>query len=96
MCKTGWQPNQVSQGGNMGQTRYLYLTNGAENARWFANEKGCDFVLVVRDVPASFLRVDPEDGMADSVEEELGHPRLPGNVVLTRPLGPEHFSLYHG
>lgn len=92
LLRDGWQPNSGSVGGNMGQARYLYLTNEPENARWFAQEKGCEVVLAVTNIPLAYLRVDPEDGVADTVEDELNHPLgLPGNVVLTRPLGPEHF-----
>jgi hypothetical protein len=97
LTKTGWEPNSGQQGGNMGQTRYLYLTSGPEDAMWFAEEKGCSTVLVVRDVPADALIVDPEDGTYDTVEDELNSPHgLPGKVALTRALGPEHFSVYEG
>ena len=95
LCQTGWTPGSGPQGGNMGQTRYLYLSSGAEDALWFAEEKGCSTVLVVRDVPAEYLIVDPEDGIGDTVEDELNSPHgLPGKVALTRALGPEHFSVY--
>jgi hypothetical protein len=94
LLRDGWAPNSGKVGGNMGQARYLYLTNIRENALWFAEEKGCDFVVEVVDVPLSHLRVDPEDGSADSVSEELNSPHgLPGSVVLIRTLGPEHFRI---
>lgn len=94
LTKTGWEPNKVQAGSNMGQTRYLYLSSHPDDARWFANEKGCDVVLVVKDIPASFLRVDPEDGIADTVDDELNNKLgLPGKVVLTKPLAASHFYL---
>lgn len=97
LCQTGWEPNNTTQGGNMGQTQYLYLTNHPDNARWFAQEKGCDIVLVVRDVPSNYLRVDPEDGSTDTVEDELSFSMgIPGSVVLTQPLPADHFEVWTG
>lgn len=97
LTRTGWSPASGQSGGNGGQARYLYLTSSPEDATWFAEEKGCDIVLVVSDVPASFLIVDPEDGMTDSVEDELNSPHgIPGKVALTRPLAAEHFSVWQG
>ena len=94
LIANGWTPNTWGQGGNMGQARYLYLTNGRENALWFAQEKGEDCVLEVTGVPLSFLNVDPEDGFGDTVEEELTSEHgLPGNVVLTKPLPASHFRI---
>ena len=93
IVREGWTPNSGALGGNAGQTRYLYLSNVPENALWFAQEKGCDIVITVTNVPTSYLRVDPEDGIADTVEDELNNPNgLPGSVVLFRSLGPEHFK----
>ena len=90
----GWAPNSGSIGGNCGQRRYLYLTNGAENALWFAEQKGGDVVLEVR-VPADTLRIDPEDGIKDTVEEELNLSHgLPGNVVLTKRLDASAFARF--
>jgi hypothetical protein len=93
LLKSGFVPGQVSAGGNQGQSRYLYLTNEPENARWFAEEKGCDVVLIVQDIPANLLRVDPEDGIGATVEEELSNQHgLPGSVVLKGTLPASHFS----
>jgi len=90
----GWKPGSAPQGANMGQVRYLYLTTEYEDALWFAEQKGCDTVLEVRDVPPDCLAVDPEDGSGATVEEEVSSPYgLPGKLVLTKPLGPRHFSL---
>lgn len=109
LCKNGWAPNQVPVGGNMGQSKFLYLSTGWEDAQWFAQEKGCDTVLEVRDIPLTFLAVDPEDGSSDTLEEELNLPKttgLPGKVVLTHSLPANHFHvmrsktaaapMYHG
>lgn len=90
----GWAPRSGSMGGQCGNPRYLYLTNVWENALWYAEEKGCDTVLQI-EVPASSLIVDPEDGIADTVEDELNSKNgLPGNVCLTRPLPASSFSLF--
>jgi GNAT superfamily N-acetyltransferase len=94
LCKNGWAPRQSSMGGNMGQPRYLYLSTGKEDALWFAEEKGCSTLVEVKDVPLSYLKVDPEDGTSDTLEEELHSTTgLPGKVVLTRPLPAEHFHV---
>src|SRR5208283_5167375 len=98
IMENGWQPNQVSSGGNAGQPQYLYLTNFPENAQWFANEKGCDTILEVRNIPMSYLQVDPEDGTEDTVERELNFSEkaFPGTVVLTKPLPANHFKVFRG
>lgn len=93
LCAYGWEPRTGPGGANQGQARYLYLTSGIEDAEWFANEKGCSTVLSVT-VPISDLRVDPEDGVGDTVEDELNNTHgLPGKVVLVRPVGPEAFKV---
>lgn len=95
LCKTGWTPNSGHVGGNRGQSRFLYLSSMPEDALWIAQQKGCDIVLVVHDVPEDSLIVDPEDGIADTVYDELHNEHgLPGKVALFKSLGPEHFSLY--
>jgi hypothetical protein len=93
LIQNGWAPNSGSQGSNMGQSRYLYCSTHPDDALWFAQEKGCDAVIKLVNVPLSSLRVDPEDGTADTLSDELNLPHgLPGKVVLTKPLGPEHFT----
>ena len=93
LMRDGWNPGSEPIGGNMGQSRYLYLTNGRENALWYAEQKGCSTVLKVT-VLASFLLVDPEDGTSDSVEEELNWDYdLPGKVVCFRPLPASQISI---
>lgn len=93
LCANGWAPNSGVAGGNQGQARYLYLTTGIEDAEWFANEKGCTTVLAVT-VPVASLIVDPEDGVGDTLEDEINNSHgLPGKVALTRPVGPEAFKV---
>jgi hypothetical protein len=92
LLATGWSPSSGQQGGNMGQSRYLYCSTQYDDALWFAQEKGCDTVLTLVDIPVSSLRVDPEDGTADTLQDELNLPHeLPGKVVVTKPIGPENF-----
>jgi GNAT superfamily N-acetyltransferase/2'-5' RNA ligase len=95
LINNGWRPNQVPQGGNIGQTKYLYLSTGYNDALWFAEEKGCNVVLEVT-CPMDSLKVDPEDGFAETVEDELSTEErigTPGKLVLTKPLGAEHFTV---
>lgn len=93
LLKTGFTPNTVSSGGNMGQSKYLYVTNDIENARWFANEKGCNDILQIENIPIEYISVDPEDGTEKTVEDELNKKfGLPAYLVITKKLGPEHFK----
>lgn len=93
LCDKGWAPGSGSPGANQGQSRYLYLTTGIEDAEWFANEKGCSTVLSVT-VPLASLIVDPEDGVGDTVAAEINSPHgLPGKLALTRAVGPEAFRI---
>lgn len=96
LLANGWQPNVWKKGGNMGQTRYLYLTIEPEDARWFANEKGEDTVLRVKNVPFENLIVDPEDGIGDDIYDELDGARrlgLPAKFALKTPLPKNHFEV---
>lgn len=94
LADNGWQPNMVPAGANQGQPRYLYLTTHYEDALWFAEQKGCDTVVRLDDVPIDILAVDPEDGIGDTVLEEVSSPHgLPGKLVLTRPLASSHFTV---
>lgn len=94
LLANGWSPKTVGPGSNMGQSQYLYLTTDPDDALWFAQEKGCSTVLKVDNVPVTLLKVDPEDGISDTVYDEL-HLRtgLPGKVVAFKSLGKEHFSI---
>jgi hypothetical protein len=94
LVRNGWIPRSGSHGSNMGQTRYLYLTTGREDALWFAEQKGCDTVVEVHNVPLDHLIVDPEDGGADSLHDEMNSIHgLPGKVALIKPLPAIHFHL---
>lgn len=94
LIQNGWQPNSGNRGGNMGQTRYLYLTSGTEDALWFAQEKGCNTIVEVSNIPESYLIVDPEDGVADNVHDEINNQfNLPGKVALTKSLDKSHFRI---
>lgn len=77
----------------MGNLKYLYLTNNPSNALWFAQEKGCNTILELK-VLKSQLRVDPEDGIGDTVDEELE--RKVGNVVSYKEIPSSSFSIYDG
>lgn len=94
LLRDRWQPGSGASTGNRGNSRYLYLTNGAENAAAYAGQIGGDVVLKVKNVPKSILKVDPEDGVYDTVAEELNSSTgLPGNVVAFRPIDPEAFEV---
>ena len=95
----GWQPRAGSQGGNMGNPAYLYLTSGWEDAQWFANEKGESAIVQLRDVPLAFLRPDPEDEagftMAELLERIAEEPDgMPSKFILTKPLPASHFVFF--
>lgn len=95
LMQNGWQPNSFASGSQCGQSRYLYLTTQPEDALWFANEKGAETVLEIKDVPYSMLKVDPEDGTGDTIEEEVGSPYgMPGKVVLTKAIDASAFELF--
>lgn len=95
LVKNGWQPNNHIKGSQQGQTRFLYVTNMIENAKWYANEKGCDSIVKIL-VPLSSLMVDTEDGIGDSVEEELSLSKLnktPANMVIYKPIDSKFFEI---
>lgn len=95
LVQNGWQPNRFATGSQCGQSRYLYLTTHPDDALWFANEKGSDTVLELKDIPYSMLKVDPEDGIGETIEEEIGSPHgLPGKLVLTQTVEASFFELY--
>ena len=94
MIREGWWPHSHPSGGQCGNPAWLCLTNDPENALWYAQEKGCNTVVEVQ-VPKSFLRVDPHDGVEDTVDAELNNTlNLPGCVVCTKPLQPESFHIH--
>jgi hypothetical protein len=96
LVENGWQPFSGMQGANMGYQGYLYLTDDPDDARWFAEQKGCKTVVVVRDVPIEYLIVDPDDAVTENVQEEYELSRtykLPLKLALIKALPAEHFSV---
>lgn len=96
LIQSGWKPNSGFQGGNVGQTKYLYVTNFLENAEWFANEKGCSTVIEIKNVPLSYFDVDPEDGIGKNVADELNKSKknnIPAYLVIKKPLNSTHFKI---
>lgn len=71
MVQRGWKPNSGFQGGNMGNPKYLYLTNVIENAKWFAEEQYEKPTVIKIKIPIKNLIVDPEDGIGENVQDEL-------------------------
>lgn len=96
LIENGWQPNKVSSGGNQGNPKYLYLTTGYDDAMWFANEKGCDTVVILNNVPLEYLIPDPEDAIGDTAEHELemaNKLNFPAKFALTVSLPAEYFEI---
>lgn len=101
LTENGWKPNLVGSGSNQGNPNYLYLTTEIEDARWFAEEKGCDTVLEIQNIPIEYLRFDPEDECADLFDYSIsnaisklknGYP-FPIKFALTKELSKEHFNI---
>ena len=95
LLKNGWHPNKVSRGANQGQTKYLYLTTEPLDALWFAEEKGESTILQVM-VPIDYLIVDPEDGVGETVDEELKiskRLKMPAKFALIKELEASNFDL---
>lgn len=96
MVKNGWRPYSGKRTGNAGNLKYLYLTTEIEDARWFSNELGEDTVLKVSNIPIEWLIVDPEDGIGNTVEEELKTAKklgLPAKLALTHELDSSYFEV---
>lgn len=100
LIENGWHPNLVKSGSNQGNPMYLYLSSDKEDAKWFAEQKGCDVVLKVIDIPIEYLIFDPEDGDADIYDYKIsnaiskikkGYP-IPIKFALVKPLSKEHFK----
>lgn len=96
LLKNGWTPNITSSGSNMGQSKYLYLTSDPDDALWFAQEKGCDSIVKVSDIPLTHLAPDPEDEAGFDTEKliiRMKTSAIPSKFVLTKKLSPNHFSI---
>lgn len=96
MIEFGWKANSVSAGANQGQTRYLYLSSGIEDARWFAEEKGCDVVIKISNIPIDYLKPDPEDEAGftmDDLLSRIDRGVIPSKFVLIKDLPKENFEI---
>ncbi len=92
----GWKPLSSSYGSNMGNSNYLYLSSDKEDALWFAEEKGCNTIIMVSDIPIEYLKPDPEDEIGYTTEELLDrmyNTQIPSKFALTKPLDKEHFKI---
>ena len=102
----GWSPDAASAGANMGQSRYLYLTSEPEDALWFAEQKGENTILELRNVSCDMLKFDPEDGDYDEEKYQIvenamtvirsGQLSMPIKFVLTKACSAATFSLHLG
>lgn len=94
LIKNGWEPRSNRyMGSQQGNPVYLYLTTDIEDAEWFADEKENGVVIKVENIPLSYLKVDPEDGVGDTIDDEINSQHgLPGKLVLYKPLHSNHFS----
>lgn len=82
-------------GANQGKKSLLYVTTHPENATWYAQQSGDSVVLSVR-IPASRLGCDPEDGVHETVMEELkaaDRTGIPASLVVWGSLAASAFSL---
>ena len=103
LIKNGWKPKSGTVGGNMGQNKYLYLTSEKEDALWFAQEKGCNTVIEVKNIPIDYLIFDPEDGDPDlydykiqnAIDKIINKTRYstPVKLALTKELDSYHFKI---
>ena len=96
LVENGWEPsNRI--GSNMGQGRYLYLSSEPEDALWFAQEKGCDTVVEVKDIPIEFLRPDPEDEAGFTMNDllkRIDETEFPAKFALRQELSSHYFKIY--
>lgn len=97
LIDNGWKPLSGLVGGNMGNPNYLYLSSEPEDALWFAEERGCNTVVEISDIPIDYLRPDPEDEAGYTISElfiRMDKHNLPAKFILTKSLDSSHFSLY--
>lgn len=91
LLRNGFSPADRRSGANDGRAGLLYLSTDPEDARWFSNQAGEDIVLQV-EVDLDVLIVDPEDGIGETVQEEVSG-QLPGKLG-TRKVLPAAASSY--
>lgn len=91
LLEQGWKPSDKKfRGHHGGNSQLLYLTNMPEDAAWFG-----DVVLGVRVPDPSRLKVDPEDGIGETVKEELNNSLgLPGKVVYDQAIPASNFRIF--
>lgn len=90
LLEHGFDPARWRAGPNGGRRGLLYLTNDPENAGWYA-ERFDDGVVLEIEVAVEDLIVDPEDGVGETVEEEMAGP-LPACLATRKAIGPERFN----
>lgn len=95
LVNSGWEPRVTGYGANMGNPKYLYLSNEPLDALWFANSRGCDSVVQLTDVPIELLSPDPEDEAGYSMQDLLNRSWGPSKFILKGKLGSEYFKNYN-
>jgi len=97
LLNEGFKPYGSCSGGQCGNPAYLYLSMSPESANWFACQKGNDgSVIEVKNIPKSYLGVDPEDGLyviENDLDKEL---EAEGSFILKKPLSVTHFNQWEG
>lgn len=100
LLQHGWTPRSgAPMGANQGQPRLLYCTTVPKDALWFAEQKGCDTVLELQAVPLAWCCVDPEDGIGETVAEELEIAKrngMPAKLAVKHPVPAATFRLHSG
>lgn len=95
MLAKGWEPRTGRSGPNGGRPSLLYLTNFPENAGWYADRTDDPVVLRVV-VHKNQLVVDPEDGIGNSVDEELAmsaRSKMPVLLAARTAIPAESFTM---
>lgn len=98
LVNNGFKPNLFGYGGNMGDSKYLYLSSDPEDALWFAEQRGCKSIVEVKDIPLNFLKPDPDDESGYTIYDLLDrmkNSKLPSKFVLIKDLDKKHFKLYN-
>jgi len=97
LIENGFKPYESCSGGQCGNPAYLYLTLSPESANWFACQKGNDgSIIEIKDIPKSYLGVDPEDGLyviENDLDKELENN---GSFILKKKLNSSHFNKWSG
>lgn len=94
LLEHGLDPARWRAGPNGGRRGLLYLTNDPENAGWYA-ERFDDGVVLEIEVAVEDLIVDPEDGVGETVEEEMAGP-LPACLATRFPVPPDRVRVHAG